>query len=225
LPARVVALVVAFLAVAGGAAFIVIHYLLGGPPVEDFSAGVTPGGGAQVSVVMQEDAQNTVTSKPDWVSYFIKSPQTGAWIHTTLFKVPASTRVNLTILGYDGCTPLRNPFWGKVTGTIGNRVEVDGKPVSVINSWSGCNVGHTFSIPGIGLNVPMASPPLTASLCGTSPCTSGPHTVETFSFMTPSVTGDYIWQCRVPCGGGFLDGFGGPMQTIGYMTGNMQVVS
>jgi hypothetical protein len=225
LPARVVALLVAFLAVVGGAAFIVIHYLLGGPPVEDFAAGVTPGSGGQVNVVMQEDPQNTVTSKPDWVSYFIKSPKTGDWVHTTLFEVPAATRVNVTILGYDGCTPLRNPYWSRVTGTIGNQIEVNGKAVSVINSWSGCNVGHTFSIPGIGLNVPMATPSLTASLCGTSPCTSGPHTVVTFSFMTPRTPGDYFWHCRVPCGGGFLDGFGGPMQTIGFMTGDMQVVA
>ena len=29
----------------------------------------------------------------------------------------------------------------------------------------------------------------------------------------------------VPCGGGFVDGNGGPMQTVGYMTGNMDVVS
>src|SRR6202040_4393313 len=98
-----------------------------------------PGSGAAVNIVMQEDPQNTVTSKPDWVSYFIKSPQTGAWVHTTRFEVPAATRVNLTILGYDGCTPLRNPFWSKVTGTIGNQIKVNGKTVSVINSWSGCN--------------------------------------------------------------------------------------
>jgi hypothetical protein len=43
--------------------------------------------------------------------------------------------------------------------------------------------------------------------------------------MTPRQSGDFIWQCRVPCGGGFLDGFGGPMQTIGFMTGSMQVVA
>ncbi len=47
----------------------------------------------------------------------------------------------------------------------------------------------------------------------------------TFSFMSPKTTGAYFWQCRVPCGGGFIDGFGGPMQTIGFMTGNMEVVS
>ncbi len=220
-PARVVTLVVAFLAVAGGASFLVINFLLSSPPVEAF----TTAADGQVHVTMQEDPQNTVTNKPDWVSYFIKSPATGKWIHTTLFQVPAGKTVDMTILGYDGCTPLRNPFWSKVTGTIGNVADVNGKPTKAINSWSGCNVGHTFSIPGIGLNVPMATPSLTASLCSTSPCTSGPHEVMTFKFKVPTTPGDYFWQCRVPCGGGFIDGFGGPMQTIGYMTGNMEVVS
>jgi len=226
LPARITALIVGFLAVAGLGAFVVLHYLLGGPPVENYAAGVTANTGATVHVVLQEDPQNTVTSKPDWVSYFIQDPQTKAWVHTTLFRVPAGSRVDMTIYGYDGCTPLRNPIWSQVTGTIGNVEYVDGKPYSEINSWSGCNVGHTFSIPGINLNVPMATPSNpNANLCGTSPCTSGPRRVMTFSFMTPHATGSYFWQCRVPCGGGFLTGFGGPMQTFGFMTGNMEVVA
>lgn len=223
--ARVVTLIVAFLAVVAVGFFVVIHYFLGGPPTIDFTANVKPDTGATVHVVMQEDPQNTVSTHPDWVSYFIKSPVTGQWVHTTLFKVPAGSKIDMTIYGYDGCTPLRNPYFGKVTGTIGGKVDVNGKPVSQLNSWSGCNVAHTFSIPGINLNVPMASPSLTANLCGTSPCTSGPHETVTFSFNTPKVAGTYFWQCRIPCGGGFLDGFGGPMQTIGFMTGNMEVVS
>jgi hypothetical protein len=225
LPARVVTLVLAFLAVAAVAAFVVIHYFLGGPPTVDYTAGVTADSGATVHVVMQEDPQNTVTTHPDWVSYFIQDPATHHWVHTTAFKVPAGSKIDMTILGYDGCTPLRNQVFGQVTGTIGGVEDVNGKPVKVINSWSGCNVAHTFSIPGINLNVPMASPSLTANLCGTSPCTSGPHETMTFSFMSPRTTGEYFWQCRIPCGGGFIDGFGGPMQTIGFMTGNMEVVS
>jgi len=225
LPARIVTLLVAFLAVAAGVAFLVVHYLLASPPTVDYTAGVTPNTGATVHVVMQEDPQNTVTSHPDWVSYFIQDPQTHQWRHTTLFSVPAGTKIDMTIYGYDGCTPLRNPFFSGVTGTIGGVAYVDGKPTKVVNSWSGCNVGHTFSIPSINLNVPMATPSLTATLCGTSPCTAGPHRTMTFSFMTPSNPGTYFWQCRVPCGGGFIDGFGGPMQTFGFMTGNMEVVS
>jgi hypothetical protein len=229
LPARVGTLVVAFLAVVAGGAFLVVHYFLGGPPTVDFTANVTPNTGAAVNVVMQEDPQNTVSSHPVWVSYFIQDPQTHQWVHTTLFKVPAGSRVNMTILGYDGCTPLRNNLWSGVTGTIGNVAYEDGKPLTTLSSWSGCNVAHTFSIPGINLNVPIGSPTLAQvsnpGLCSTSPCTSGPHKVMTFSFNTPKTAGEYIWQCRIPCGGGFIDGFGGPMQTIGFMTGNMVVVS
>lgn len=225
LPARVVTLLVAFLAVVAVAAFVVIHYFLGGPPTVDYSAGVTADTGATVHVVLQEDPQNTISTHPDWVSYFIQNPATHQWEHTTIFKVPAGTKIDMTIYAYDGCTPLRNPVFGQVTGTAGGVAYEDGKPFKQINSWSGCNVGHTFSIPGINLNVPMGSPSLTANLCGTSPCTSGPRRVMTFSFMTPKLTGSYFWQCRVPCGGGFIDGFGGPMQTIGFMTGNMEVVS
>src|SRR5260221_447449 len=201
LPVRVGTLLVAFLAVVGGAIFVVIHFFLTEPAVI-----TAAGSGSQVSIVLQEDAQNTVSTHPDWVSYFIQDPSTKKWVHTTLFKVPAGATVHVTILGYDGCTPLRNPFWGRVTGTIGGTETIDGKPVKVVDSWRTCSVGHTFSIPGIGLNVPMGSPPTVAeenNLCGTSPCTSGPHSTMKFSFVSPKTPVAYSWQCRVPCGGGF----------------------
>ena len=54
---------------------------------------------------------------------------------------------------------------------------------------------------------------------------SGPFSLEKFSFMTPDHTGEFRWQCFVPCGGGYIDGNGGPMQTIGFMTGQMNVVT
>ena len=91
-------------------------------------------------------------------------------------------------------------------------------------------MGHTFAIPALGIYVPVASPNANNSvnnLCSTSPCTptsGGAYSQETFSFMTPSHTGDYRWQCLVPCGGGYLDGNGGPMQTLGWMAGFMYVV-
>lgn len=235
LPVRVVTLLVAFAAVAVGAVFVVIHYLLGSPPVVDYTSAAS---GGQVNVVLQEDAQNTVSSKPDWVSYFVQDPKTRQWVHTFQFKVPKATRVNMTILGYDGCTPLRNNFWSKVQGTIGGTASVQqfkntAKPLgpprnlSVINAWAHCNVGHTFAIPALHVFVPVASPNASASLCGVSPCTagSGPYSLEKFSFMTPDHTGVFRVQCYVPCGGGYLDGNAGPMQTIGYMMGNMEVAA
>jgi hypothetical protein len=223
LPARVATLVVAFLAVVGGGFFVVIHYLLGAPPQVTF----TPSASGQVNVTMQTDASSSPTavpSNPTWVSYFIKSPQTGQWLHTTLFTVPAHTRINVTILGYDGSTPIRNPLWGQVTGTIGGYATYTGVKQNFLNGWNGdptYNIQHTFAIPGIGLNVPVQAGPATCTL---GPCTNNAHSTTTFSFMSPSA-GVYRWQCFIPCGLSFLDGNGGPMQTIGYMMGNMTVVS
>jgi hypothetical protein len=221
-PARAVTLLVAFLAVVAGGFFVVIHYLLGGPPTVDFAASSS----GQVNITMQSDASSSPTAVPDhptWVSYFIKSPQTGAWVHTTLFDVPAHTRVNVTILGYDGSTPIRNPVWGRVSGTIGGVASYGGKPVTTVNGWNGPYlIQHTFAIPGIGLNVPVEAGPGT---CLTGPCTNKAHSTTTFSFMSPASPGVFRWQCFIPCGLSFLDGNGGPMQTFGYMTGNMTVVS
>ena len=141
-------------------------------------------------------------------------------MHTTYFKVPADTRVNVTILGYDGCTPLRNPSGARSPGPSGQTSRTsqyfNGKtyrppqPVSTFDSWANCSVQHTFAIPGLGLNVPIASPTTfneNNNLCGTSPCVAhtadqalAPHTVVTFSFMTPKAGGTFRWQCFVPCG-------------------------
>jgi len=231
LPARIAALLVAFAAVVVGAAFVVVHFLLGSPPQITFNAT-----GGVTNVVLQEDPQNNSASEPGWVSYYVQNPTTKQWVHTTLFSVPKGTTVHMTILGYDGCTALRNNFWSQVQGTIGGHARVSvvnnkgvatpTRSVTSINSWSNCNVGHTFAIPSLHLFVPVASPNAIDSannLCGVSPCTSGPHAVETFSFHVPAFGGVFRWQCFVPCGGGYIDGNGGPMQTIGYMTGNMEV--
>jgi hypothetical protein len=223
LPARMATLLIAFVAVAVVVTFVAVHFVLSSPPVENYTPYAS---GGQVNVVLQTDPQNTVTNKPDWVSYFIQDPRTKQWVHTTYFAVPAATKVNVTIQGYDGCSALRNPVWGNVTGTIGGVEYVNGTAVSQLNSWSGCNVQHTFTMAGLGINVPIASPTTLKennNLCGTSPCTSGPRQVVTFSFMTPAKGGTFRWQCIVPCGGGFVDGNGGPMSTPGYMSGQMEV--
>jgi hypothetical protein len=224
LPARVITLIVAFLAVVAGGIFVVAHYLTAGPPVEDYTVGHAAG--QPVNITMQTDAVTTVATvgnHPTWVSYFIKSPQTGAWVHTTLFKVPANTRVNVTILGYDGATPVRNQVWGQVTGTIGGVAYYGRKPVKTVNGWNGPYLlQHTFAIPAINLNVPVEAGP---GSCSNAPCTDNQHSTTTFSFMSPPQAGVFRWQCFVPCGLSFLYGNGGPMQTIGYMAGNMTVAS
>jgi hypothetical protein len=244
LPARVTTLVIAFLAVVAGGIFVAFHYIGAQPPTMDYTSVASSG---QVNVTIMTTPQTTITDKPDWVSYFIKNPQSGQFVHTTYFKVPAGTQVNITILGYDGCTPLRNPYWGRVTGTFTSTGQTNAANVSIFNgkkygpvtsvstldSWADCSVQHTFAIPGLGLNVPIASPPTVAennALCAAGPCVgpgadegNAPHSVVTFSFRTPKAGGTFRWQCFVPCGGGYVDGNGGPMATLGYMMGQMEV--
>ena len=238
-PARAAALIVAFLIVVGLGVFTALYYI--GSATTQLTTVHYAASGGQVNVVLQEDPQNDSATRPDWVSYYTQDPASKQWVHTTLFSVPANTKVNVTIYGYDGCTPLRNNYFSLVQGTMGGTVTVSqfdqhGKEyvtndtTSVINSWSNCNVGHTFAIPALGIFVPVASPNAQLSannLCGSSPCTpsGNPYALETFSFMSPSQTGAYRWQCLIPCGGGFLDGNGGPMQTLGWMTGFMYVVA
>ena len=142
----------------------------------------------------------------------------------------------MTLYGYDGCTPLRNTITARCRGRSATRClfqfdqhgkeYLTNKTTSVINAWSDCNVGHTFAIPGLGLLVPVASPNAQLSadnLCSDSPCTpsGNPYAKETFSFMSPAHAGVFRWQCLDPCGGGFLDGNSGPMQTLGYMIGGV----
>jgi hypothetical protein len=238
LPARVTTLVIAFLAVVAGVVYVALHYIGNQPPVVDYTSYASNG---QVNVTLMTTPQTTVTDKPDWVSYFIQNPSTGQFVHTTYFEVPADTKINVTIEGYDGCTPLRNPLWGRVTGVTGGVENVqffNGKTyspsqaISTFDTWANCSVQHTFAIPGLGVNVPIASVTTlkeNGELCGTSPCTAAngtntaPHTVVKFSFTTPKAGGTFRWQCFIPCGLGYLDGNGGPMGTPGYMMGQMEV--
>jgi hypothetical protein len=238
--ARAAALTVAFLIVVGLGVFVSLYYI--GSATTQLTTVHYSASGGQVNVVLQEDPQNDSASRPDWVTYYTQDPTSKQWVHTTLFSIPANTKVNVTIYGFDGCTPLRNNYFSGIQGVTGNTVTVQqfntknqplgaAQTTSVINSWADCNVGHTFAVPALGIYVPVASPNANNSvnnLCGTSPCTptsGGAYALETFSFMSPKVTGAYRWQCLIPCGGGFLHGNGGPMQTLGWMAGFMYVVA
>jgi hypothetical protein len=238
LPARVATLVVAFLAVVAGVLWVVSDMVGSQPQTENYTAYAKNGA---VDVTMMTTPETTVSNRPDWVSYFIKNPSTGQFDHTTYFAVPANTTVNVTILGYDGCTPLRNPVWGKVSGVANDAENLSyfngksmsaAREVTTFDSWADCSVQHTFAIPSLGINVPVASPNTVDennNLCATGPCVADqantPHTVVKFTFKTPSTPGAYHWQCFVPCGGGYVDGNGGPMATPGYMMGQMEVQS
>ena len=82
-----------------------------------------------------------------------------------------------------------------------------------------------FAIPQIGVSVPLEGVADDAkNPCANAPCTlSNDHETISFTFRTPG-KGLYRWQCFVPCAAGFIQGFGGPMQTVGYMDGFIKVV-
>ena len=155
-----------------------------------------------------------------WVSYLVRNPE-GEWVHSTNFKVPAHSLVHVTIYQFDGDSGLRNPFLSQVQGTVGDKMMVNGKSMTSINPEE---ASHTFAVPQMGLIVPLLGVEEEApNQCEEGPCSlKQAHQTITFVIRTGE-PGHYRWQCFVPCAAGFLYGFGGPMQTIGYMDGFLQV--
>jgi hypothetical protein len=158
---------------------------------------------------------------PTWVSYYGVNASSSQWHHDTTFQVPAHTLIHVTIYQYDTATGLRNPFFSQPAGTVGP-VTINGRPTTVVDPTT---PGHTFAIPDIGVSVPLPGAPSNAkNLCAQAPCSlSQAHVTVSFTFRSPG-TGLYRWQCFVPCGAGFIQGNGGPMQTVGYMGGFIKVV-
>jgi hypothetical protein len=213
-----------FVIAVGLAVWAVVGFMLPTPATVDFTSAQSSSGA--VNLTIQTVGSIGFGAHPTWVSYLVKDPS-GQWIHSTIWKVPAHTRINLTVEQFDSGSPLRNQQWGRVQGVTGNVMTVNGKPVSVYDSNTGNGVGHTFSIPTLGVNVPLvAVDPNANNICSQAPCSSPSSVVNIIktSFVTPAA-GEYPWQCFVPCGLGWLYGNGGPMSTLGYMGGFLDVVS
>jgi hypothetical protein len=171
---------------------------------------------ATVPAAEPSDAHNT------WVSYYTVDANSGNWRHLTTYEVPANTLVHVTIYNYDSASGLRNPFFGQAAGTVGGVIALNGRLTRGINP---TDASHVFSIPQIGLSVPLLGVSASAkNPCANAPCSlSNDHTMTSFVFRTPG-KGLYRWQCFVPCAAGYIAGFGGPMQTEGYMDGYLKVV-
>jgi hypothetical protein len=171
---------------------------------------------ASVPAAAQSDPHNT------WVSFYAVNATGGEWRHDTTYVVPAHTLVRMTIYQFDTASGLRNPFISQVSGTVGGVMTLDGTLTRTIPPEE---ASHAFAIPQLGLNVPLKGVPEEAkNACENAPCSlAQAHTTTTFVFRTPG-KGLYRWQCFVPCAAGFITGFGGPMQTVGYMGGYLKVV-
>lgn len=167
--------------------------VLQGRPVVDFTLTTVAAVGAE------GDGNN---EHPNWVGY----------LPTTYLKVPAGAVVHMTIDQQDGQTGLRNEYFGLVRGTIDDQMTVNGKVMTALDPTT---AAHTFTIPDLGISVPLEG------VADNAPANA--QNVIQFDFAVPDTTGVYRWQCFVPCAAGTLYGNGGPMQTLGYMAGYLQV--
>ncbi|MHB8510837.1 MAG: hypothetical protein ACYDCC_01545 [Actinomycetota bacterium] len=147
--------------------------------------------------------------KKDWPGYIPSS-----------FTLPANSTIVVTITDLDNATAMPATY-AKVTGTEGNTVSVSpidpfapntirsSRTVSSLNPQTA--VGHTFTIPQLGINVPVAA-----------------QSVETFTIHTGAKstcgsTGQCMWHCYNPCGSG-ASGWAGPMSAAGFMGGTITLV-
>ena len=171
---------------------------------------------ATVPAAALSDSHNT------WVSYYAVDAEDHHWRHATTYVVPAHSLVHVTIYTFDSQTGLRNEFIGEAQGTVGGTFVLNGKTTRAIDP---STASHIFAVPQLGLSVPLLGVSANAkNPCSNAPCSlSNDHTTTSFTFRTPG-KGLYRWQCFVPCAAGFIQGLGGPMQTVGYMDGYLKVV-
>jgi hypothetical protein len=163
----------------------------------------TNGGSAVVDIHLTTVAAVGFGEHPNWVGY----------LPTTYFKVPPNSTLRITISQQDGASGMRNPYYSLVRGTIGNTMTVNGKTMTSIDPTT---AAHSFAVPGLGVNVPLLAVDANAP--------AGAANTVVFSFKVPA-SGIFHWQCFVPCGAGTLYGLGGPMQTLGFMDGQIEVGS
>lgn len=198
--------------------FYVANFLLSNPPTYQPQA---TRAGTHITIQTVAAVGPQLAPHPDWVSYLIRN--NGRWERSTIWKVPANTLVHVTVYQFDGDSGLRNPFLAQTQGLVGQPT-LDGKPFTRIKP---DNASHTFAIPELGVLVPLEGVPDNAkNQCDFAPCDpkTMAHRTIMFTFRSGRKKGLYRWQCFVPCAAGFQFGFGGPMQTVGYMDGFIHVV-
>jgi hypothetical protein len=133
-----------------------------------------------------------------------------AYVASSSLHVPADTLVTVTIRNFDlgdATMPADSPLL-KVQGTAGNTASFDGQPYAALGA---TQVAHTFTIPQLGINVPIPG----------DAHNNASYLTVTFSFHTGKA-GTYVFQCFAPCGTG-SSGFEGPMASMAYMRGTLTV--
>jgi hypothetical protein len=179
----------------------------------------------KVTLVLQTVGTIGHGDHSDWPSYLVQRAD-GSWLQSTTFTLPANTTVHVKVFEYDTQTGLRNNFFALPQGIVGDDMKLTiGSSTQTVSTVDATTVAHTWTVPGMGISVPFVGIPNNApNQCTTAPCAeSTTHNTIEFTIRTGKA-GHYRWQCIVPCAPpGFLFGNGGPMQTVGYMGGFVDV--
>ena len=205
-------------ALLGGLAFYILGFARERPATVQTgsSVGVT-------EVTLQTVAQLGYGPKADWVSYLIKRPD-GRWgafnglpgpraLHRAVHhpSVRRRHRPSQPVLGEGHRHRGRDDRRGR-QGGVGARPRHGGgahvhhaELRSVVSPWQ-----RSRTTPRISARWRRAP-----RRRRTAPSPSSIKTGE---------PGTFRFQCIIPCAAGFAEGWGGPMQTIGYMDGLMEVV-
>lgn len=139
-------------------------------------------------------AAGTFTSKEHWPAM--------APSNITFAK---GDNVVLTIKEYDDA-PTALPAGSPYNTVAGGTMTLDGVAATTVSNE---NIAHTFSIPDLGINVPLSKAP------------DGGFSTTVFKFKVDKA-GTYTWRCFTPCGGD-PKGMGGSMATMGWMKGTVVV--
>jgi heme/copper-type cytochrome/quinol oxidase subunit 2 len=124
-------------------------------------------------------------------------------------RLPVHTPILLTIISYDTPTPGSEAQYAKVSGTVGGTIFIingtTAMGTSVNEEWgknvtsvSVASLAHTFSIPQLGINIPVV----------------GGDTELVHLYLNES--GTFQWLCLTPCGAE-------AMSTAGWMEGSVTV--
>jgi hypothetical protein len=172
------------------------------------SAGTPAAGGAKPAVVAPKTVNIDMIGKTDAskgpVGTFTSKEHWPAMAPSDLTFAKGDTVV-LTIKEYDSA-PTALPAGSPYNAVAGGTMSLDGAAATTVSNE---NIAHTFSIPDLGINVPLAKAP------------EGKFSTTVFTFKVDK-SGTFTWRCFTPCGGD-PKGMGGSMATKNWMQGNVVV--
>ena len=172
------------------------------------SPGTPAAGGATTAAVAPKTVNIDMIGKTDAskgpVGTFTSKEHWPAMAPSDLTFAKGDTVV-LTIKEYDSA-PTALPAGSPYNAVAGGTMTLDGVAATTVSNE---NIAHTFSIPDLGINVPLAKAP------------EGKFSTTVFTFKVDKA-GTYTWRCFTPCGGD-PKGMGGSMATKNWMQGNVVV--